>query len=245
MNELDGIRKEENRIASQIERLAGPAIDLFEEACEACLLIFGLAAESASMAAKERALLGLYARMFNNLWGGFHLLKRGFYYQAFMGQRAALEDLLMTRYLSSHPEKASAWLEGRQFSPGEIRKRLAAINGADSEEMLVFKKTYSALSAMAHSSIDGTAIFEKRKGRKKDTWVAVGPTIDRDWIRLGLPGFIAAVLAGIKEIRASYSRTLPLQTECDEVRVTLAWKLARLPRSCSSIKIAKHLGEIR
>ncbi len=90
----------------------------------------------------EHCIAFLLPRFFSSSLGSEMMLKKGMMLEAATLARAALETVGQMILMMRDESVASAWLNGKRFSPGEVRKRL----GGHPD----LRPMYDALSAVAH-----------------------------------------------------------------------------------------------
>lgn len=95
--------------------------------------------------AQEHCVLFHASRIFNDASGAFILLRSGLTVEASILVRSTFEATAQVAMLMDDHKAAEAWLKGATYSPGEVRKRLAAAE--------TFRQLYKSLSAVAHPNV--------------------------------------------------------------------------------------------
>lgn len=104
-----------------------------------------LMTEQQSSTAVDHCAIFLTSRLFNHLTAAFILMRRGLIVDAVGALRSALETSTQAIVFLYDPNAAEAWLNGKKFTPGRIRKKLKS-NGA------LVQTLYGTLSNIAHAN---------------------------------------------------------------------------------------------
>jgi hypothetical protein len=84
------------------------------------------------------------SRIFNNLTGAFLMLRKGMSIESNILIRGALETTAQAILFMRDPNMAAKWLNGKQYSPADVRKGLQGRPD--------FKPLYDTLSEVAHAN---------------------------------------------------------------------------------------------
>lgn len=84
------------------------------------------------------------SRVFNNLTGGYILLRKGFVVEATTVIRTALETVAQAALFLRDEREAEKWLNGKKYQPRDVRQRLGSRPD--------FKPLYDELSQVAHAN---------------------------------------------------------------------------------------------
>lgn len=100
------------------------------------------------------------ARVFNDSMAALMMIQRGMLVPAHQLVRHCLESTAQAILFLEAQDVAEAWMSGKRFTPGEVRKRLGETGAA-------LRPLYDSLSDIAHVTPrrNGTKPFRSRSGR--------------------------------------------------------------------------------
>ena len=97
--------------------------------------------------AADEALILLCNRLFNESFAGYVVLSRGLLGAGEHHLRAALETANLAILIVREPEHAERWLSGKEYSPGDVRRRLDAPGDVSEWYALLSKRTHANYAA--------------------------------------------------------------------------------------------------
>jgi len=161
-----------------------------------------ISTEIAAPTAQDTCAVFHASRVFTDAMGTFILLRKGLWVQTTSLTRNMLESVAQAIALMCNPEMAEAWLEGRRFSPGQVRKRLSGKPD--------FGPLYSALSAIAHANPEGRWAHSVPVVGTLGVAISYGGTYQPKTAARSLAVLVDLILIYLQEFYGYYSNRLSI-----------------------------------
>ena len=217
------VEQDSSICCEKIENLLGETVEVSDKAHRYLAECIKLLTTKDMCSPMDMHTVDLAVRMWNDLKVSSELTKNGFYLQAMMMERDAIETMAIIEYLHSFPEVAEAWWKAKtrkerwHFSINTIKDKIK-----DGQKM---KDAWDSLSSFIHPNSQATPVYGADKpyyghnlflggfyypvSVRSDFCIQLGLCINllermRDWYRNEL-GFSEAFLKEIDILRKEYN----------------------------------------
>lgn len=106
------------------------------------------------------------SRLFTECLAGYELLVRGLTLPATAVVRSVLEVSMQAVMLMGDPDRAVRWLDGKRYSPGDVRSAIESDEG--------IRERYRALSSIVHANVEATLLHTTPIADVEGTMLAYG-----------------------------------------------------------------------